>query len=160
MISSSGMEQLKLARDYISIKLGIHFPTSRLTELDKKLKQLAHNGKFTNQHDFIRVLLTGKLSSDHIHALVESLTIGETYFFREAATIEVLGQVIMPAIAKQRGRSLRIWCAGCATGEEPYSIAMYLVEQPDLADWSTSLIATDINPRVTSKSFSTTRYSR
>ncbi|MEI6206897.1 MAG: CheR family methyltransferase [Desulfuromonadales bacterium] len=146
MISSAGIEQLKQARDYISAKLGIYFPTTRLAELDNKLKELSKSGMFTSQHGFTSMLLGGKLSTDHMHALVQTLTIGETYFFRESATIEALGEEIMPAVSKQRGRVLRIWCAGCATGEEPYSIAMYLAEQSDLAGWRTSLIATDINP--------------
>lgn len=146
MTSSARMEQLEQARDYISVKLGIHFPSSRLAELDKKLWELEKDWKLTSQQDFIKMLVAGRLNNDQVHALVGSLTIGETYFFRELATIEALGKVIMPAIARQRGRSLRIWCAGCATGEEPYSIAMYLAEQPDLANWHISLTATDINP--------------
>jgi len=139
------MEQLKRVRDLISARLGIYFAPDRLTYLDKKLKETAQKCGAAGQSDFIRSLLAGKASAEQMHVLVESLTVGETYFFRESATIEALDDIILPEIARERGRTLRLWCAGCSTGEEPYSIAMYLADRPELAAWNSSLIASDIN---------------
>jgi chemotaxis protein methyltransferase CheR len=84
--------------------------------------------------------------------LMQALTIGETYFFRDTALFRWLRESILPDLIRHRRQQghfeLRIWSAGCATGEEPYSIAMVLHELlPDLADWRISLNATDINGR-------------
>jgi chemotaxis protein methyltransferase CheR len=83
--------------------------------------------------------------------LADHLTVGETYFFREPRTFEILADTILPELIRQRRgdqRRLRIWSAACCTGEEPYSIAMVLHQAiPDLADWNITLLATDINPR-------------
>ncbi|MFC3675361.1 CheR family methyltransferase [Ferrovibrio xuzhouensis] len=82
-------------------------------------------------------------------ALVDDLTIGETYFFRYPEQFELLRQVVIPErLADQQGmRPLRIWSAGCASGAEPYSLAIVLADhfQPALANGRASILATDIN---------------
>ena len=84
-----------------------------------------------------------------IRILASHLTVGETYFFRERASFQALEERILPElIAKRLGRDrrLRIWSAGCCTGEEPYSIAISLDKiLPDSRGWDVSLLATDIN---------------
>ena len=81
--------------------------------------------------------------------LLEELTIGETFFFRHAELFEGLRTVVLPdLIARNRAqRRLRIWCAGCATGAEPYSVSILLRRDLalELAGWNITLIATDIN---------------
>jgi chemotaxis protein methyltransferase CheR len=88
------------------------------------------------------------------HALwqqfIQALTIGETYFHRNKNQIEALRNTILPTIIEGRReknfKQIRIWSAGCATGEEPYTLAMLLNELlPDIKQWSISLLATDIN---------------
>ena len=83
-------------------------------------------------------------------SIIQSLTVGETYFFRNQAHLKALRDSVLPdLIARRRkvgGRHLRIWSAGCATGEEPYTIAMMLHDLlPDIEAWSIDLLATDIN---------------
>jgi chemotaxis protein methyltransferase CheR len=82
-------------------------------------------------------------------ALESELTIGETYFFRYPEQFEALRTTILPAIleAAADARRLRIWSAGCATGAEPYSLAILLREMLGQAfdDWSISILGTDIN---------------
>ncbi len=78
---------------------------------------------------------------------VEAMTTNETYFFRDGAPFEALRDKAMPALmaAKRGDRSLNIWSAACATGQEPYSIALTLREGfPQLADWTVQIFATDI----------------
>lgn len=82
--------------------------------------------------------------------LINALTIGETYFFRDPAHFKLLRNHILPALVlarRQQGQfNLNVWSVGCATGEEPYSIAISLHEFiPDLARWTPHLIGTDIN---------------
>lgn len=82
--------------------------------------------------------------------LIHTLAIGETYFFRHQPYLQLLRNYILPDLVVQRrdSRQMHIWSAGCATGEEPYSIAVTLREGlPDLPRWSIQLIGTDINQR-------------
>ena len=79
--------------------------------------------------------------------LIIELTVGETYFFRDTGQMEFIRRNILPEICERRGIShpIRIWSAGCATGEEPYSLAMLLTEE-GLADRA-HILATDISRR-------------
>jgi len=82
--------------------------------------------------------------------LIKKLTIGETYFFRDKNLFLLMRDQILPDLIRTRRiekKYLRIWCAACSTGEEPYSIAMilkYLI--PDITSWDISILGTDINP--------------
>ncbi len=83
-------------------------------------------------------------------ALIRSMTIGETYFFRNKPHIDLLREQVLPALIEQRNREehpwLRIWSAGCATGEEAYSLAILVRELiPDLERWAILILGTDLN---------------
>ncbi|MBN1180265.1 MAG: protein-glutamate O-methyltransferase CheR [Anaerolineae bacterium] len=82
--------------------------------------------------------------------LLNALTINLTHFFRDASTFQAIEERILPALLHTRAaeRRLRIWSAGCATGEEPYSIAILLAERlgPALAHWQLDILATDVEP--------------
>lgn len=86
---------------------------------------------------------------DEMHALIGELTIGETYFFRQPEHFDLLRNMVFPDLIErhQATRRLRIWSAGCATGAEPYSVALLL--RAELADslvgWDVSIVGTDIN---------------
>jgi chemotaxis protein methyltransferase CheR len=87
--------------------------------------------------------------SAEMDSLVGELTIGETYFFRQKEHFELLQNKIIPSLVDQsRGsRRIRLWSAGCATGAEPYSVAILLALtfEEALRDWDVSIVATDIN---------------
>jgi chemotaxis protein methyltransferase CheR len=86
-----------------------------------------------------------------IRLLLNEITIGESYMFRHPAQLDALRNVIFPQILEIKGGSavkrLRFWCAGCSTGEEPYTLAMVLSEQREklLAGWSFDILASDLN---------------
>jgi len=83
-------------------------------------------------------------------SLINALTIGETYFLRDRAHFHLLREHILPDLIQKRAdtRTLNIWSVGCATGEEPYSLAITLTEiLPDYQAWTINLIGTDINER-------------
>lgn len=133
-------------RDYISEHYGIHYPQGRLPELSRRLDSFCIRIGQSDLDDCISPLLTGTMAETDRNQLIETLTVGETYFFREPEAIEAIIGTIVPALAKQGERRLRIWVAGCATGEEAYTVAMLLhSRQRDLDNWNISILATDIN---------------
>jgi len=81
-----------------------------------------------------------------LQQLIDTLTVTESYFFREDAHFQVLSRHIMPELLKRSDGSVRIWCAGCARGEEPYTLAMYLLKDGwILPSRDIKIYATDIN---------------
>lgn len=81
--------------------------------------------------------------SDRLDELVDQLTVGETYFMREPAHFELLRATVIPERLAARPGPLRIWSAGCASGEEPYSVAITLDEARLLA--ASSILGTDLS---------------
>jgi chemotaxis protein methyltransferase CheR len=79
--------------------------------------------------------------------LVQHLTIGETYFLRDPAQVAALRNTVLPEVLERRktDRRLRVWSAGCSTGEEVYTLAMLLQERNVRSDWDISLVGTDVN---------------
>jgi chemotaxis protein methyltransferase CheR len=103
---------------------------------------------FKNVQTFVQWLLTSPLTKNHLGILANHFTIGETYFFREKRSFEILQEHIFPALLhSRRGTApcLRIWSAGCSTGEEPYSVAILLNTMLHyFKDWHITILATDI----------------
>ncbi|MBX6324217.1 MAG: protein-glutamate O-methyltransferase CheR, partial [Rhodospirillaceae bacterium] len=100
--------------------------------------------------EYVRRLLDPR-DDRELAALIDEITVGETYFFRYPSQFDALRQAVIPAcVARRAGeRRLRLWSAGCASGAEPYSLAILL--RLDLAGllagWEVSILATDINRR-------------
>jgi chemotaxis protein methyltransferase CheR len=77
--------------------------------------------------------------------LAEAVTVQESYFFRDKAPFRYFADVMLPRLmrAREDTRRLKVWCAAAATGQEPYSLAMQLAEQRELANWTVEILATD-----------------
>ncbi|PDW04602.1 protein-glutamate O-methyltransferase [Candidatus Viridilinea mediisalina] len=133
-------------RDLLLERAGLHYPERRRSDLAHGLTQAANTCGLENLENLYRGMADGGTIWDM--AIIQ-LTIGETYFFRNGAQFAALRQQIIPDLMERRGpvRSLRLWSAGCATGEEPYSLAMLLADLlPAQPEWQVSILATDINP--------------
>ena len=142
-------EALERARQIIAARFGLDVPDSRMEDLRRGLQKVLHAGS-----PDLGVLQLAGLPDDSpvFGELMPWLTIGETYFFRDRACFDALERSILPAlIAERRGAGaqfIRVWSAGCASGEEPYSLAIVLDRLlPDRDRWSISILASDINPR-------------
>jgi len=136
--------------DFVATRLGLHFPEERWRDLQRGLVAAASEFGFEDAESCARWLLSAALERNHIEVLASHLTVGETYFFREKSSLDVFREHIVPALLRLRRdgeRRLRIWSAGCCTGEEPYSIAMLLDSLiPNPMAWNVTILATDINP--------------
>jgi chemotaxis protein methyltransferase CheR len=135
---------------FVETRMGLHFPPTRLSDLERGICAAAVEFGFSHVEACIEWLLSASLSHSQIQTLAGHLTIGETYFFRDKRVFEILETQVLPGIINsRRGReqNLRIWNAACSSGEEPYSVAILLARMlPDLQDWNVSILATDIAP--------------
>ena len=135
--------------EYVAEQLGLDFPEKRLPDLERGLVAAAHDVDIEGVEAFALSIIAAEATDEQIQKFVSRLTVGETYFFRDRPSFEILEQQILPALIADRAREqrrLRIWSAGCCTGEEPYSIAILLAKLiPNLRDWNILILGTDIN---------------
>ncbi|HUB34046.1 MAG TPA: protein-glutamate O-methyltransferase CheR [Bryobacteraceae bacterium] len=98
---------------------------------------------------YLKMLRNGSTDGEELDCIVGELTIGETYFFRHREHFDALRDAVFPEllVGNRTSRRIRVWSAGCATGAEPYSLAILLdLELSDrIAGWEISILATDIN---------------
>ena len=141
--------------EFIAAEMGLSLTPARWPELERALGEAAVYFQCPNAETCARHLLTAAFTRREIEFLARHLTVGETYFFREAQVFDLLEFHILPTLLHGRRRGdqrLRIWSAGCASGEEIYSLAMLLDRLlPDYDDWNITLLATDINPEALEK---------
>lgn len=137
--------------DFLEGRMGLHFPETRRRDLERGITSAASDFGFADGVSCAEWLLSSHLTKEQIEVLASHLTIGETYFFRDTKLFDALEQHVLPElIRKRRGKEqrLRLWSAGCCTGEEPYSLAILISRLlPDLRDWQITILATDLNPR-------------
>ncbi|MCI0395704.1 MAG: hypothetical protein L0332_25190 [Chloroflexi bacterium] len=150
-------------RDLVLTRSGLYFPERKRADLEIglfKALQDAPTGICDLDAYYHFLCQTDNPAADaEVDRLLNQLTVGETHFFRDSAQFDALADTVLPALlaAKRAAAAavgpnppskpqLRIWCAGCATGEEAYSLAILLYELlPDIQDWNIFLLATDIN---------------
>ena len=141
--------------EFIADAMGLHFPRERWCDMQRGLAEAADEFGFDNVTACVDWLMSAPLTKVQLQVLAGYLTVGETYFFRDMKTFEVLTASVLPGlIDSRRGHEqrLRIWSAACCTGEEAYSLAILLHQVlPDLADWRVTILATDINTRFLQK---------
>lgn len=134
----------------LSDRLGLHFPENRRGDLERGVRSAARDLGFPNPESFVEALIASPWTRRQADILAGHLTVGETYFFRDRKSFEALETSVLPDLIRARGREkrLKVWSAGCCTGEEAYSLAI-LVRRllPDAGDWNVTVLGTDVNPR-------------
>lgn len=151
-ITISSEDFLKF-REFFYRKTGIHFDDSKRYFVDKRLIErieATDSGNFRNYFIMLRFEMTG----EELQTLTNLMTVNETYFFREEYQFKCLVNAILPEITAQKkdGRPLRIWAMPSSSGEEAYSIAMYLLEYwPGINHWDVEIISSDIDTSILAK---------
>jgi len=144
-------EEFQKFAKLIYAESGIFMKDTKITLLSNRLRKrlMALNLEtFAEYFEYIQKLSD---KSKEIEALIDVVSTNETYFFRNERQFEALSDHCFKDIAekKKNDRKLRIWSAGCSTGEEPYTIAICVLENMRLfSGWSVEIIATDIAPSV------------
>lgn len=141
-------EEFKKFAKLIHEESGIFLKDSKITLLSNRLRKrlLALNLKEFSDYFNYLTSITGEKKTLEYEMLLDVVSTNETYFFRNERHFEAFTSVCLPEIAKsKKDHTLRIWSAACSTGEEPYTIAICLLENMDLfRGWKIEIIATDI----------------
>jgi chemotaxis protein methyltransferase CheR len=140
----------RLMRDIIKGYCGLYFDDSSRYLIEKRLSRRVKNHHFDNFRDYYRYIRYDRHSEEELNAIVDVLTVNETYFFREQNQLRAFSDEILDELREVNGdrRTLRIWSAGCSTGEEPYTIAMLIKERAEFTNWDIEIYGSDINQRV------------
>lgn len=136
-------------RDYFYRKTGIYFEESKRYFVDKRLQERAEAKACPDFRSYFNVLRFDR--DNELQAVINLMTVNETYFFRESYQLDCLVNSMMNEVAWQKrpGQRIRIWSLPCSTGEEPYSIALSLLERwKGLEDWDVEILASDIDTQV------------
>ncbi|MEE8410592.1 MAG: CheR family methyltransferase [Myxococcota bacterium] len=143
-------EEFRLIRDLICDFCGIFFPDSMKFLVERRLQPRLPVFGFTNFRDYYRLIKFGREREQEFDEIVERVTTNETYFFRESRQLLAFTHEILPLVIANRGieARIRIWSAGCSTGEEPYTIAMLLAEAPAARGRQFDIFGNDISRKV------------
>lgn len=142
-ISDAEFRQL---RDLIRDRFGIYYDDSKQFLLQSRLQTRLVKRSAADFTAYFRFLTSNPERQEEWDELASVLSNNETYFFRERAQLEVLaGEVVSDTV--RRGGKLRVWSSACSTGEEPFSLAMTLLETRKLAPSQIQITAGDLSPR-------------
>ncbi|MCZ7646023.1 MAG: methyltransferase domain-containing protein [Planctomycetota bacterium] len=149
MSASLSLEHVERLRALVAARLGLHFEDDKLESLRDALRaRLEESGVSDAETYLARLALPGSARAE-LQRLAARLTVGETYFFRHPDHFRAFEEAVLPGLLASRAgaRRLRLLSAGCASGEEPYSLAIALDRLlPDRTSWQVEVVAIDVNP--------------
>ena len=141
-------ELLGRFKELFSTLTGLNFRQKDESAIMRHISARIKSKGLSSEEDYLAHLTKGSPALRiEREELIKKFTTGESYFFRDKGLFELLASVIIPEVAGKasRERVLRIWSAGCAAGEEPYSIAIMFKEMfSSLTGWNVQIIATDL----------------
>lgn len=145
-------DEFYLIRDCIYAYCGIHFDLNSKYILEKRLYHRLSDLNLPTFFDYYYYLKFSTNKELELNDIMDVLTTNETYFFRESFQLKAFTDEIIPELIRRKvacgNRSLKVWSAGCSTGEEPYTIAMLLSTIPEIKGWDIKIFGTDISHKV------------
>jgi len=159
--------ELKLLQALVYEECGMHFDERRTSFLQDRLHRRLKECQLDSFYSYYRLLISQK-GKQELSCLLENLTVNETSFFRNKAQLELFQRDVLDSLLRRkqerRDYSVRIWSAGCSTGQEPYTMVMQVVEALSFhhlrnplapnaavpkplvpAPWRVEILASDIN---------------
>ncbi|MDA8069338.1 MAG: hypothetical protein M0T77_12130 [Actinomycetota bacterium] len=137
-------------RELVHQRTGISYPDDRAGHLAYAIRRATDELRLSDAAGLYDLLAQPGVRSAAHDALLSALNLGETYFFRDPRQLEIIERRILPELIERRiaHRRLRLWSAGCATGEEAYTLAIIVRRLLGArSPWDVSILATDINER-------------
>jgi chemotaxis protein methyltransferase CheR len=140
----------RLFREMLYDKSGVYLDDGSKLFLENRLQNSVCRLQLDNFKDYYYFLKYDRRKDEELANFIDLLTIHETFFFREERQLAALKEEILPELAdrKRKERLLRVWSAGCSTGEEPYTISMLIKEQDVFKGWDVEIFGSDISQRV------------
>jgi chemotaxis protein methyltransferase CheR len=138
-------------RDAIRDRFGIYYDDTKQFLLQSRLQTRLLKRSVPDFHAYYKFLVTHPERQNEWDELASVLTNNETYFFRERAQLEVLTSEVVDDAVRSTPIRLRVWSAACSTGEEPYSLAMSLLESFRIGPSQIQIKASDLSPRALEK---------
>lgn len=140
-------EDFHLLRDIVRERFGLYYDDQKQFLLLSRLQTRLVKRSMSSYADYVKFLRFGAEREEEFRELASVLSNNETYFFRERAQLKALCGTILTEL-QAASPQVRIWSAACSSGEEPYSLAMSLLETGRIAESNITIKATDISPRV------------
>lgn len=144
-------EEFRLLAAFIYDHAGLYFDGGSRFLLESRLQNRLKEHHFDSFLKYYHYLLYHQDRLAELNRMIDIVTTNETYFYRERNQLDAFAEEILPEMAQRNSgkKSLRIWSAGCSTGEEPYTLAI-LCSESGLFDesWQVDIIGTDISQRV------------
>lgn len=144
-------EEFILFRTYIYEKVGIALSDQKSTLVKGRLNKRINQLQLSSFRDYYHYLVADE-SGEELSFFVSAISTNVTSFFRESAQWKWLEIYLPQMIKSKRDKKIRIWSAGCSSGEEPYTILMFLqYHLNDFHEWDIKILATDISSKVLTK---------
>jgi chemotaxis protein methyltransferase CheR len=137
-------------RQLLSRTSGLSLDAEKAYLAESRLQPLLQRAGVDDFGALVKLLLSGK-NPELVRDAIDAMTTNETFFFRDRAPFENFRNVVLPYLLQARKdvRQIRIWCAACSSGQEPYSLAMLLDEEGNkLSGWNVDILATDLSRSV------------
>ncbi|MEZ4766758.1 MAG: protein-glutamate O-methyltransferase CheR [Calditrichia bacterium] len=149
-------EEYRLIRDLVYSRFGISLGNDKKTLVVGRLSKILRSHQYQSFEQFYQYVINDR-SGKALSLLIDHISTNHTYFFREDDHFKYFREIVLPQLA-QRAREIgrldiRIWCAGCSSGEEAYTLAMLTKEyfQNEGGNWELGLLATDISSNALEK---------
>ena len=143
-------KEFRQLANYIKANYGIHLKDEKQTLVIGRLSNVLAEKNFTSFAEYFNYILADK-TGEAVITLIDKITTNHTFFMREVDHFNYLKEKVLPQLARDsKTKDLRIWSAGCSSGEEPYTLAMIIDEffGMDKKWWDTKILATDISSKV------------
>lgn len=140
------MAEFQILRDLIYARTGLDFAPKKMYYVERRLNERLEANSMKDVRSYLRLL---QYDTKEFEALINALTVNETYFFREYEQLRLFAEEVLPRIVAQKRKrcdlTLRVWSAGCSTGDEAYTLAIILEEMLAGEGLDYEVVATDIN---------------